>query len=196
MSEFSIYNVDVPVAQQPDLPDRFHRLPRDLQGEVIKHTAASFFVEWHSIHQFNDAQIYSGSVMVPVIARWEFKLERRLGTEARGTAGERKMKARFIQDMDPQFKSTSAWLSISQPWHQRILENWCHLHDYHDDFQDLRVNVDESDKYPSDLTFIKKGFQNQSHPWSGFHHNTLFELRDKLLSNFGMHLKTLDGRKV
>jgi hypothetical protein len=178
---------DREAAQRPALPPRFDALPPDLQSLVPKHTAASFVVEWRTIQQFKDDRIYIGPV--PIIARWAFTLARR-------PASGPEMTARFTQALDPQFKSTLDWRSISEPWHQRTLERWGELHDYHDHFQELRVNIDESDKHPSLLYFINRGVPVPSHCWSGFHHNTLFEVRDKLLSEFGMHLRNARGRLV
>ena len=179
---------DRKAAQRPDLPLRFDALPRNLQNMVLKHTAASFVVEWRTIEQANLHGVYIGPV--PVISRWAFKLARR-------RASGPEMTAKFTKALDPQFKSTLDWRLISEPWQKITLEHWGELSDYHDNIKEVRVDVNESDKHPSLLYFINRNAEVQkSHCWSGFHHNTLFEVRDKLLSEFGMHLRDARGRLV
>jgi hypothetical protein len=80
-----------------ELPRRFDELPNDLQSLVLRHTAASFVVEfldieYHTRHDDADDRWHDWSI--PVIARYEFKLARR-------RASGPEMFARFMRALDP-----------------------------------------------------------------------------------------------
>ena len=75
------------------LPRRFDELPDDLQRLVRKHTAANFFVEWHT----KEVVGWEGR---PIIMRYEFKLHRRLG-DSRPM-----MTARITRKLDPLWRQT------------------------------------------------------------------------------------------
>ena len=92
------------------LPRRFDQLPRDLQGEVLKHTHASFEVAHHMEVAQSTLGLYPERVngwlrrlpFVPVVLRYEFKLQRRLADGPR-------MTARFSRSLDPALKQTDLW---------------------------------------------------------------------------------------
>jgi hypothetical protein len=75
------------------LPRRLDELPDDLQRLVRKHTAANFFVEWHT----KEAVGWEGR---RIIIRYEFKLHRRLG-DSRPM-----MTARITRKLDPLWRQT------------------------------------------------------------------------------------------
>jgi len=111
----------VNVKEQAAEPLRFHQLPRELQSEVLKRTRADFEVAYEVEISVNELGLGMNDVLpgrrlhfVPVVLRYQFKLQRRL---ADGPV----MKARISRSVDPAFQQRALWHELP-PQRQRLIE--------------------------------------------------------------------------
>jgi hypothetical protein len=168
-----------------ELPRRFDELPRDLQILVLRRTAASFVVQFLdilSIERYDDIGLHKWSV--PVIARYEFKLEPRLASWP-------EMSALFSRALDPQFKSDASWRSMDEE-QQVYTEDAAGRQDTYESFSELGVGVCDYDPTKARLCFVRTGSTVfWSALWSRLPHRELSKFRDKLQKEFGMHLRDM-----
>jgi hypothetical protein len=180
------------IVQEEQMPPRdFDTLPRDLQMEVPRHTAASFVVTDNYIEQsavlrrYQEQALQRFSEFVSVIVCYEFKLERR---RASGPV----MHARFTRAMDPAFKLGSEWGHMSAA-DQAELENSVRREAVFEDFTDLRYDDQKVDErgYPYLLfNFLRPSGVEDAPNWSKFTPSVLEDVREKLEMVFGYTIKT------
>lgn len=180
---------DVPEEQRDVLkpPRGFDRLPRDLQIEVLRHTAASFVVTFNYVEQSAVLRRYAAwrrfDDFVDIIVRFEFTLEPR---RASGLV----MRARFTRAMDPAFKLRPEWGHISAA-DQADLENSVRREAVFEDFTELRYDDQRVDErgYPYLLfSFLRLAGVEDAPGWSTFPASVLKDVREKLRMMFGVDL--------
>ena len=179
------------------LPRRLDELPDDLQRLVRKHTAASFVVEGHRqeyIGWLGDTNFRH----VPVILRYEFKLQRRLASGPQ-------MQARITRRLDPAYKQTDTYRHAPQ-YFQDMLENEaCKREQVLAPFSALRVKMRTRYRTGIDLTLgllcfvrVHEGpyFPVETHEfaywWTECPLTVVAELREKLRTVFGVDLTVID----
>jgi hypothetical protein len=107
------------------LPRRFDELPDDLQHLVRKHTAANFFVEWHTYEAYG----FEGR---PLIIRYEFKLQRRQGGSGP------MMMARITRRLDSLYRQHP---HVTQIHYLEALENYANTEEVIQPFIALQVKM-------------------------------------------------------
>ena len=173
--------------QRPPLD--FDTLPRDLQMEVLRHTAASFVVTDNYIEQsavlrrYREQALQRFSDLVPINACFEFKLEPRCASVP-------VMHARFTRAMDPAFKLEPEWGQISAA-EQAQIENSVRCEAVFKAFTELRYDDQKVDEkgYPYLLfSFLRPSGVEDAPEWSKFPPRVLEEVRNKLMMVFGLNL--------
>ena len=172
-------------------PRDFDTLPRDLQMEVLRHTAARFVVTFNTVAELRDMRQHSPWIRMqpylPVIVRCEFKLERR-----RASAPE--MRARFTRAVDPAWKLTHEWLSFSAA-DQTIIERWARLVAKFESFHVLKV-YDISDTNMLFCFLRRKPLMPRmivevAPSWSRFPRSVLADVREKMETVFHLPLGSM-----
>ena len=178
------------------LPSTFE-LPRDMQTEVLRHTAASFAVDWLTIchydfHDPADNAHYRGSAVAEL--RYEFKLERRRATAPRV------LRARFTRRVCPFFKTTDEWRNMPST-QQTAIENHLRRTCAVAPFSELRVLLsDAPDDRPSRFYFVRSNLIHEvnqtqfSPPWSQLYRGQLLRVRDKLRTICHMDVRDQPGQ--
>ena len=180
----------VRIVQEEQRPPRgFDTLPRDLQMQVLRHTAASFVVSFNYVERsavlrrYREQSLQRFSDLVHINACFEFKLERR---RASGPV----MHARFTRVMDPAFKLEPEWGHISAA-EQAQIENSVRCEAVFEAFTELRYDDQKVDEkgYPYLLfSFLRPSGVEDAPKWSKFSPRVLEEVREKLKTVFGLDL--------
>lgn len=206
------------------LSDRLHRLslappphssaaadqlPRELWTEVLRHTAASFAVDWVCSMAYEISDPHGDGDwwnpirgIADVRLRYEFKLDRRRAT------GPRLLRARFTRCVCPFFKTEEEWLNMTVA-RQNAIEHhfarWANIAP----FLELRVELPD-DPYSFDwqsriARFVFVRSQDPSNQpsvielspgWSQMCRRTLLRVRDELNDKFQMTLRDQNGQLI
>jgi len=186
------------------------QLPRDMWTEVFRHTAARFAVDWvctiaYSVPRDPEVESWFDVIRgtVDVRLRYEFKLDRRRAT------GARTLRARFTRCVCPLFKTTQAWLDLTEA-QQEAIEHLCARSATIAPFVELRVQLpDDPDSLPNwqnrtaRFVFVRRHDpRNQpslvelSPGWSQICRRRLISVRDQLQTLFHMDLRDQDGELI
>jgi hypothetical protein len=192
------------------LSDRLHRLslappqslPRELWTEVLRHTAASFAVDWVCAMAYEVLDPHGGGDwwdrirgIVDVRLRYEFKLERRRPT------GPRLLRARFTRCVCPLFKTTNEeWLNLTVA-RQTAIEDRFARSAIIAPFLELRVEL--PDAGAARFVFVRRlDPRNQpslielSPGWSLIGRRRLLSVSDQLNDKFHMPLRDQNGQLI
>jgi len=194
---------DEPAGDEPE------QLPRDMWTEVLRHTAARFAVEdvrpmTYSIRRNPAIPNYHDVIYgtADVRLRYEFKLERRRAT------GARRLRARFTECVCPVFKTTQAWLELTEA-QQEAIEHHFARSAIIAPFLELRVQLhDDLERFSwqarvGRFDFVRRlDARNQpslmelSPGWSAISKERLMSVRDQLRALFRMDLRDQHGQLI
>lgn len=168
--------------QEEQTPARgFQLIPRELQTKVLEHTAAGFEVTFKTVEDMRHKPPYLSLSFLPVVVRCEFKLERR-------RASGLNMHARFTQAVDPDFKDTPRWHSLSDV-EQAEIEAFRRKAEF-ESFQQLKV--DENRDTDMLFCFLRGGPPRMlvecAPMWSRFSRSVLTDVRKKMDTVFYLPL--------
>lgn len=172
--------------QEEQTPARgFQIIPRELQTEVLGHTAAGFEVTFKTVQDMRHQPPWLSLSSLPVVVRCEFKLERR-------RASGPNMHARFTQAVDPAFKLTPQWRSLSD-LEQTKIEAFRREAKF-ESFQQLKV--DENRDTDMLFCFLRGGppqmprmLVQRAPMWSRFSRSVLTDVHEKMDTVFRLPLK-------
>jgi hypothetical protein len=164
-------------------------LPRHLQIEVLRQTAASFVVFFNYVERsavllrYRQQALERFSDLVPINACFEFKLEPRCASVP-------VMNARFTRAMDPAFKLEPEWGRISAA-EQAQIENSFRCEAVFKAFTELRYDDQKLDEKGNPyllFSFLRPSGVEDAPKWSNFPPRVLREVREKLETVFGLKL--------
>ena len=197
------------VVASGDEPEHGQQLPRDMWAEVLRHTAARFAVEDvrpmnYSIRRNPDIPNYHDVIYgtADVRLRYEFKLERRRAT------GPRMLRAHFTRCVCPLFKTTQAWLDLTEAQQEAIehhfarsaiiapfLELRVQVHDYVERFG-WQARVGRFDFVRRLDARNQPSLMELSPGWSAISKERLISVRDQLRALFHMDLRDQHGQLI
>ncbi len=176
--------------QEEQTPPRgFRWLPRDLQMEVLRHTAARFVVTNKYEEDLAGLRRQSPSIRlryVSVIVRYEFHLERR-------RASGPEMHAKFTKTLDPAWKLTDVWRSLSAA-DQAEIENWASHVDEFESFNVLKFYISQTSHTDILFCFLRRRplvpriLVEVAPNWSRFPRSVLTDVRNKMETVFNLPL--------
>jgi hypothetical protein len=172
------------------LPRRLDELPDDLQRLVRKHTAASFVVEHREPEELIGLSDNTQFSLVPVILRYEFKLQRRLASGPQ-------MQARITRRLDPVHRQSDKYTHAPK-YFQDALEDACKCEQVFAPFSALQVRMHKP--FSGLLCFVRgldgPYFPLETHEladeWTECPRTVVAELREKLRTVFGVELRVIE----
>jgi len=169
-------------------PRGFEVLPPELQTKVSRLTAARFTVSYKygersEVLKRRQMQPWYGfSYLVPVVACFEFRLERR---RAPGPV----MHARFTRAMDPEYKETEEWHFITRT-EQDEIENSIRNEVVFEPFTEIRYDDQREDEHGPYMifSFVRSSGVEDAPKWCKFPPKVLVEVQKKLNEVFHVRL--------